>query len=132
MTPLLSAILIASLAGSLHCVAMCGPLVGLHGGSRTLRLALVHALGRLTTYALLGALAGVVGHAVDLAGDLRAVQRGAAVVAAGVIIGWGLYQLAIALGLRARAPAAASGLFGAGLVRIHSRRRPSAAGSSGC
>src|SRR5262245_46810480 len=56
MTALWAAILASSLAGSLHCVAMCGPLLGLHGGARSLRLALVHALGRLTTYAALGAL----------------------------------------------------------------------------
>ncbi|MEJ7600263.1 MAG: sulfite exporter TauE/SafE family protein [Kofleriaceae bacterium] len=119
---MLPAILIASLAGSLHCVAMCGPLVGLHGGSRTVRLALVHALGRLTTYAILGALAGAVGGAIELAGDLRAVQHVASLVAAGVIISWGLYQLAVAAGLRVRSRSPERGLFGAGLVRIHSRR----------
>jgi hypothetical protein len=70
MTALVATILTASLVGSLHCVAMCGPLVGLHGGARSLELALIHALGRLTTYAALGAIAGLVGRAVDVAGRL--------------------------------------------------------------
>ena len=49
MTALMPAILLSSLLGSVHCVAMCGPLVGLHGGARTLRLALMQSLGRLAT-----------------------------------------------------------------------------------
>jgi len=98
MTALWATILLSSLAGSLHCVAMCGPLVGLHGGARSLRLALVHALGRLTTYATLGALAGAVGRAVDLAGHLAAIQRGAAIAAGIVIIAWGVRAIAIARG----------------------------------
>ncbi|HEY5934072.1 MAG TPA: sulfite exporter TauE/SafE family protein [Kofleriaceae bacterium] len=119
---MLPAILLASFAGSIHCVAMCGPLVGLHGGARTIRLALVHALGRLTTYALLGALAGMVGRAIDLAGDLGAVQRTASLVAGAIVVGWGGYQLAVALGWRRGARAPATGAFTAGLVRIRTRR----------
>lgn len=122
MIALLPAILLSSLVGSVHCIAMCGPLVGLHGGARTLRLALVHALGRLTTYVTLGALAGGVGHAIDLAGDLGAVQRTATIVAGGIVVGWGLYQLAIALGWKARASVATGATFGKGLVRIGTRR----------
>ena len=114
-------ILGSSLAGSLHCVAMCGPLVGLHGGGRSLRLALVHALGRLTTYALLGALAGLVGSAVDVAGHLAAVQHVAAIVAGCVIVGWGVRAIAVARGwLAARSGGGA--LFQRGLVQIRGRR----------
>src|SRR5689334_18330620 len=58
----------ASAVGSIHCMAMCGPLVGLHGGAKSMRLAITHSLGRLTTYALLGAAAGLLGGALDLAG----------------------------------------------------------------
>ncbi len=122
MTALLPAIMLSSVVGSLHCVAMCGPLLGLHGGVHTLRLAGLHALGRLTTYAMLGALAGLVGRAVDLAGDLGAVQRAATIVAGGVVIGWGVYQLAIALGWRARSSGAGGTAFSAGLVRIGTRK----------
>jgi sulfite exporter TauE/SafE len=121
---MLSAILAASLLGSLHCVAMCGPLVGLHGGVRTVRLALVHALGRLTTYVTLGLIAGLVGGALDLAGDLAMVQRAATIVAGVVILGWGGLALVRALG-QARVPARGrprGDRFTAGLVQIRTRK----------
>jgi uncharacterized protein len=120
---MLPAIVLASLLGSVHCVAMCGPLVGLHGGVRTMRLAGAHSFGRLTTYAVLGALAGLVGRAVDLAADVATVQRVATLVAGIAILAWGGYQLAIALGLcRAGDRAPAGSAFAAGLVRIRTRR----------
>ena len=123
MTTLLPAILVSSLVGSVHCIAMCGPLVGLHGGVRTFRLAVVHSLGRLATYLVLGVLAGLVGRAIDLAGELGVVQRAATILAGLVIVVWGGYQLAIALGLRASSGAEPRGsAFGAGLVRIRTRR----------
>ena len=93
---MLAAIFVSSIFGSLHCLAMCGPLVGMSRGG--LRLAIVHALGRLTTYTALGAGAGLVGSAIDLAGDLGAVQRAATIIAGSVILGWGLYQLGVAAG----------------------------------
>jgi len=122
VTALLPAIVLSSVIGSLHCLAMCGPLVGMHGGARTIRLALVHSLGRLVTYCVLGGLAGTLGRAIDLAGDLAAVQRGATIVAGIVIVGWGGYQLAVALGVR-RSSATGGATFRAGLVRIR-RHRP--------
>jgi sulfite exporter TauE/SafE len=121
MTALWATILVSSLAGSLHCVAMCGPLVGLHHGARSLELALVHALGRLTTYVVLGALAGLVGRAVDVAGQLAAVQRVAAIIAGCVIIGWGVRAIAVARGwLRVRS--ADGALFRRGLSQLRGRR----------
>jgi sulfite exporter TauE/SafE len=114
-------ILGSSLAGSLHCVAMCGPLIGLSAGRQSLSLALAHALGRLTTYAALGALAGVVGGAVDLAGHLAAVQHVAAIAAGVAIVAWGLRGIAIARG-RVSAGTAGGALFRRGLVQIRGRR----------
>ncbi len=102
MSALFATVLVASLAGSLHCVAMCGPLIGLAGSARTLRLALLHAAGRLATYVTLGVLAGVVGRAIDLAGRVGDVQRAATVVAAVTIFGWAAY--AIVTAVRARRP----------------------------
>ncbi len=93
---MLAAIFVSSILGSVHCLAMCGPLVGLSRGG--LRLAIVHALGRLTTYAALGAGAGAIGSAIDLAGELGAIQRAATLVAGAAILGWGLYQIAVAAG----------------------------------
>ncbi|HEY0986822.1 MAG TPA: sulfite exporter TauE/SafE family protein, partial [Kofleriaceae bacterium] len=126
MTALWAAIFASSLAGSLHCIAMCGPLIGLHGGARSLRLALVHALGRLTTYAALGALAGLLGRAVDMAGHLAAIQHGAAIAAGALTVGWGLRTIAIARGWL-RTEGSAPALFGRGLVQLRARRAVSRA-----
>jgi sulfite exporter TauE/SafE len=126
MTALWATILASSLAGSLHCVAMCGPLVGLHGGSRSLRLAIVHAMGRLTTYAALGALAGLLGGVVDMAGHFAAIQHGAAIAAGIVIVGGGLRTIAIARGWLT-ASGSAPVLFQRGLVQLRTRRAVSRA-----
>ncbi|MCM2323851.1 MAG: sulfite exporter TauE/SafE family protein [Oligoflexia bacterium] len=53
------AVLVASLAGSAHCVGMCGPLVT--AASRGPVSVLAYHLGRLGSYALLGLLAGLAG-----------------------------------------------------------------------
>ena len=121
MISLLPTILVASLVGSVHCLAMCGPLVGLHAGVRSVRLALIHALGRLVTYTALGAAAGAVGHAVNLAGHLGAVQHVATLVAGGVIIGWGVYAITVAVGFRPGVRAQGA-LFQRGLVQLRGRR----------
>jgi uncharacterized protein len=112
---LLSGVLVASIVGSLHCVAMCGPLVGMHAGMRTLRMALLHSLGRLSTYVLLGALGGLVGSALDLAGQVASVQRAAAIVAAAVIVAIAVWPLVVKRRGPSRSP------FGAVLVRIRPR-----------
>ena len=64
------------LLGSLHCAAMCGPLmlalpVPPGGPARFLLGRLAYQLGRITTYALLGVLAGVIGKSLFLAGVQR-------------------------------------------------------------
>lgn len=121
---LLATVLVSSVAGSLHCAAMCGPLVGMHGGGYSLRLALVHALGRLATYVTLGFLAGLVGGAVELAGSAAQINHAATLVAGAVIVGWGVHAIAVARGwIRGRAVGGA--LFQKGLVQI-GRRRPAA------
>lgn len=62
MTGLLLGALLAGLAGSPHCLAMCGGFAASCGRPGR-ALAAWHA-GRLTTYALLGAAAGAAGHAL--------------------------------------------------------------------
>jgi uncharacterized protein len=124
---LCAGIVATSAVGSVHCVAMCGPLVGLHGGAASLRLAVVHSLGRLATYALLGLAAGLVGSAVDLAGSLGDVQRAATIVAGTVIVAWGTWTLVAARVRRPRAPdlpraPRPRSAFAAGLVKIRTRR----------
>ncbi len=117
----LTGVLVASLAGSVHCLAMCGPLIGLHGGIRTARLALMHSLGRLATYVALGLVAGAFGHAVDLAGRLGNVQRAATIVAGGVIAGWGLWSLAVARGWIDAKRHLVGSQFLSGLARIRAK-----------
>jgi len=77
------------LAGSLHCLGMCGGLVALLGGGAWSRLALYN-LARVNTYAALGASAGALGSAIvawaplDVAARVLAVAGGLAVVAVGL------------------------------------------------
>ncbi len=120
-TVTLTAVFVSSLVGSLHCVAMCGPLIGLAGGVRTARLALSHSLGRLATYVVLGMIAGAIGRAIDLAGELVTVQYVATLIAGGAIVVWGLVQLAVAIGWISTTADRVGGAFGSGLVRIRSR-----------
>lgn len=71
MTTLVAAVALG-LAGSLHCVAMCGPLVALAG--RSPRRMLQYHAGRLTAYAAIGLLAGLVGAGVAHAGFGRGLS----------------------------------------------------------
>lgn len=121
---LLAGIVATSALGSLHCVAMCGPLVGLHGGARSLRLAFVHSLGRLTTYVALGVVAGLLGGALDLAGRLGGIQRIATLAAGAAVIAVGLAHAARALGIRwfARERAAKRSMFSSALVQLRVRK----------
>jgi len=62
--------------GSLHCAAMCGPLmlalpVPPGGPARFLAGRLVYQLGRIITYCLLGVVAGLVGKSLFVAGFQR-------------------------------------------------------------
>lgn len=99
-------VLASSLLGSAHCAGMCGGLAlaasgpnGSAEGSRAMRQVGYHA-GRLASYALVGAIAGLVGSVVDDAGTLVGVQRVAAVVAGSMIALMGAVAVARAMGLR--------------------------------
>ncbi len=126
----LGAVLMASLVGSLHCVAMCGPLAALHHGgaragrdgkARAWRGLSLHQLGRGLGYLGLGVLAGIAGKLVDLAGAALAIQRAAMIGAAAALVAWGLllasraagHPLARVLG-KARARAGAGEMAGSG------------------
>lgn len=77
--------------GSLHCMQMCGPLVVAYGVASRGRIA-AHACynaGRITTYALLGALAGAAGGGIELLAGWRqtaAVTAGVLMIAAGLLL----------------------------------------------
>jgi len=97
MIPLLTAIVVASLLGSMHCVGMCGPLALWASGmtpsgsaagrsAATLRLVSYHA-GRLLTYLTAGAVAGLVGAMVTSGGMWLGLQSLAArIVGIGMIV----------------------------------------------
>ncbi len=96
----IGAALVAGLVGSGHCLGMCGPLAALAGLRREGRgaaavSALTHNLGRLLSYALLGALVGALGMA---AGSL------APVAAAGPALRIALGVVLVLLGVQLVAP----------------------------
>ena len=77
------------LVGSLHCAGMCGPLVlalPMTGGSGASGPwgRVVYHIGRISTYALLGAVFGLLGETLGLAGLQRWVSLGAG---AAILIG---------------------------------------------
>lgn len=101
MSTLLAAVFVSSLLGSLHCAGMCGGLVAFYAageGSGRVLPHLAYNLGRLFGYASLGAIAGILGGALDLAGSLAGVQRIGLGLAGVFILLWGLWSLAQALG----------------------------------
>jgi sulfite exporter TauE/SafE len=111
------AALVAGLAGSTHCVVMCGGLAGamavrastVESSPSRLQLALVYNLARITSYSLAGLVAGGLGatllHVVDaawLAIVLRVVAGIVMVAAAGRIgFGWRVLDPLEAVGARA-------------------------------
>jgi sulfite exporter TauE/SafE len=121
----LSLVLVAGVLSSLHCVGMCGPIVlaySVGGAARTdgeatstARMLGLHAAyngGRILSYSLVGALAGVFGMAfasVQTAGEYVSVVGGAVMVLAGLAL----------LGLLPLPAAFVKGTAGKGLVRLH-------------
>jgi sulfite exporter TauE/SafE len=84
--------LVLGLAGSLHCAGMCGPLALAlpTSGTRGVFVAgrLLYNSGRVLTYALMGALLGLLGGALHLAGlqQVLALGLGAIMVVMAVLI----------------------------------------------
>ena len=130
MNALAIPILLGSLAGSLHCAAMCGPFVAalVEPGGRARTLAASQAayhLGRLVSYLVLGAAAGLLGGALDLAFAAAGVGRASALLAGALLVLWGGSQLVARrkpMRLGRRAPRRLGSLLGALLVRF--RRLP--------
>ena len=114
----LLAVLSASLLGSLHCVGMCGGFVALYSTPETggWRSQSAYHLGRLISYATLGALAGFAGSHLDLAGETLLGMQRVAAVAMGVLL---IFMGVKALGL------IPSPSQGAPVVGIEDPKRPS-------
>lgn len=87
MNPLVWSAFVAGLVGSPHCLLMCGGFIAACG-PRPTRVAAWHA-GRLTTYALLGAAAGALGHALPGPAWLPAAVSALCLLwFAGALAGW--------------------------------------------
>ncbi len=99
------AVLVASLLGSVHCAAMCGAFTCLYApaGASWQRTRWAHGaynLGRLVSYLLLGAVSGMLGAGLSRAGTLAGVSNAAAIIAAILLIVWGLHAVIVAAGGR--------------------------------
>lgn len=123
-TVMVSSVLTASMLGSLHCVGMCGGLVTLYAGQSLKagqnlnpssaqrapeaipewQLHLGYNLGRLTIYLTLGAVAGLIGAGLNLAGTLLSFQDTAARLAGAWMIVWGLHTLGRSVNLLPELP----------------------------
>lgn len=107
----LAPILVASLLGSLHCAGMCGGLVAAYSGGTASGQRLPHLayhLARMIAYTSLGALAGGLGGALNLAGTAVGLGRLATVIAGSAMVLWGLGTL---FRHRLQRASAASGLI---------------------
>ncbi|MCA9286599.1 MAG: sulfite exporter TauE/SafE family protein [Phycisphaerales bacterium] len=111
MLALFVAVFVASLLGSMHCAGMCGAFVAFAvagtDGTTPARWKLNAAYngGRLVTYVVLGAASGLVGSAIDLGTSAAGLQRGAAIVAGAMMIGFAAVAILRASGVRLpRAP----------------------------
>ncbi len=111
---------------SLHCSQMCGPIVLAYSlplrsrGQGAMASHLAYNAGRVTTYALLGAIAGAAGAGISTLGRMAGIERGAAIVAgaamilAGALMIWKLPSRAlvrISASGESRIPRVAAGLL---------------------
>jgi sulfite exporter TauE/SafE len=102
-------VLVASLLGSVHCAAMCGGFVCLYAGeARGPASHVAYNGGRLLSYLLTGAVAGVLGSAVDAAGTLAGISRFAGLASGALLVAWGGAMILRAAGVRGLTPDGAS------------------------
>jgi uncharacterized protein len=93
----------AGALGSVHCIGMCGGLVavasdGVAGVKQRLAVQAGYQTARLSSYVVLGMVAGGLGQALDLAGQAAGLGKAAAVLAGATMIGWGLLAMLEATG----------------------------------
>lgn len=117
---LASAAVTGLLGGFGHCAGMCGPLVAsvslaLAPQGRPVSALAVHGLynaGRITTYAFIGGVMGLVGSFVNVATRLTGLQNGVSVLAGLLMLLMGLGAAGVAPGLRGLEQKLAAGLLG--------------------
>ena len=99
MTTMIVLAFVGGLAGSLHCLGMCGGLVVLLGGGASGRPAwtslALYNLARVNTLAALGAIAGTLGTAVVAWAPLAVASRTLAIVGGLAIVAVGLEWLGV-------------------------------------
>lgn len=89
MTMFLFSGFMLGLVGSLHCVGMCGPIIlaisaGRHAMMKMVLQRAFYHLGRALTYAIMGALFGLLGTHIKLSG----MQQGTTIVIGALIVIW--------------------------------------------
>ena len=122
-------ILLGGLAGSLHCVGMCGgfPLALAAGRMNgNVGRQLLYNLGRLNTLAAIGALSGAAGMAVVARGPVAMAQHVLSVVSGLFMIAVGLEVLGVVSGITARPAAKLQSTIGRALSGVIYSRSPAA------
>ena len=90
MIALITTVFVASLLGSLHCVGMCSAfLVIVTGDGPKLPSQIGYHAGRLLTYVTLGALAGALGHGLNVSSTMAGLGPVATALSATAIVGMG-------------------------------------------
>ena len=117
-------VLAASLLGSVHCAAMCGAFTCLYRrplaeGEGAWRAHAAYNGGRLVSYLVLGAFAGMLGSRVNELARIPGIAKPAAVLAGVLMILWAASTIGASLGIRVPltlAPEWARRLLGQGLI----------------
>ena len=120
---------VGGLAGSLHCVGMCGifPLSLAEGGAeRNVARQVLYNIGRLNTLVFIGALSGALGATVVGTGPVGAAARGLAVVTGLFMIAVGLEMLGLLTRVTALGAALARATVGRLLAGVIGSRSPAA------
>ncbi|QHW35408.1 sulfite exporter TauE/SafE family protein (plasmid) [Paenibacillus rhizovicinus] len=89
------------IAGAPHCIVMCGGIgssIAMQTRSDALRELLYFHAGRITTYALSGAILGALGSFLDAAGSLVRVQALASILGGILILLWAFRRYTLPLG----------------------------------
>jgi sulfite exporter TauE/SafE len=127
-------VFLGGVAGSLHCVGMCGGFPLALAGAvsrRNLLRQFLYNLGRLNTLTFIGALSGGAGAALVAAGPVHTIERGLAIVGGGLMIVIGLEMVGLLAQLTTRGAVLAQATVGrllAGPMRSRSLAAPVALG----
>lgn len=118
---------IGGLAGSLHCVGMCGPFaLALGGGDRRIWRSVLYNAGRVGTLLGLGAMSGTLGAIVVASGPAAMAGRVLAIVAGCCMLVIALETLGVASVLGPRLAALAQATVGRALAGVLGSRSAAA------